>query len=57
MAGDDAELYCPWHNGVFNPVDGAPIAGPPERPLPPIRLERRGAAIVAVGEDVGPKEA
>lgn len=50
---DAAELYCPCHNGVFSPDDGAPIAGPPERPLPRIRLERRGAAIVAVGEDVG----
>lgn len=48
---DTTELYCPCHNGVFDPADGAPVAGPPERPLPRIRLERRDAAIVAVGED------
>lgn len=47
---DDSELFCPCHNGVFDPGDGAPVAGPPERPLPQIRLERRGTAIVAVGE-------
>jgi arsenite oxidase small subunit len=51
---DTAELFCPCHNGVFDPVDGAPVAGPPQRPLPRIRLERRGQAIVAVGEAVEP---
>lgn len=35
---DTAALFCPCHNGVFDPVDGAPVAGPPERPLPGIRL-------------------
>ncbi|WP_370324218.1 ubiquinol-cytochrome c reductase iron-sulfur subunit [Euzebya sp.] len=47
---DDDDLYCPCHEGHFDPATGAPTAGPPERPLPQIRLERRGAAIVAVGE-------
>ena len=47
---DEADLYCPCHNGYFDPVDGAPTAGPPERPLPEILLERRGSAIVAIGE-------
>lgn len=50
---DTNELFCPCHNGVFDPADGEPVAGPPERPLPRIRLERRGTAIVAVGEDPG----
>lgn len=49
---DTTELFCPCHNGAFNPTDGAPIAGPPERPLPRILLERRGATIVAIGETV-----
>lgn len=53
---DDRELYCPCHNGVFDPADGTPVAGPPERPLPQIRLERRGTAIVAVGEGRVTKE-
>lgn len=51
------ELFCPCHDGVFDPVDGAPVAGPPERPLPRIELVRRGAAIVAVGEAEPAREA
>lgn len=52
---DEGELYCPCHEGFFSPVTGAPTAGPPERPLPGIALERRGTAIVAVGEGrIGP---
>lgn len=47
---DEDELYCPCHEGFFDPRTGEPVAGPPERPLPEILLERRGAAIVAVGE-------
>jgi Rieske Fe-S protein len=47
---DEGTLYCPCHEGYFDPVTGAPTAGPPERPLPRIVLERRGDAIVAVGE-------
>lgn len=47
---DDADLFCPCHDGHFDPRDGAPTAGPPQRPLPEIVLRRRGPAIVAVGE-------
>ena len=47
---DENTLYCPCHEGYFDPASGAPTAGPPERPLPQILLERRGSAIVAVGE-------
>ncbi len=47
---EDADLFCPCHDGHFAPGTGEPTAGPPKRPLPSIRLERRGAAIVAVGE-------
>ena len=47
---DERDLYCPCHNGHFDPEDGAPTAGPPERPLPEITLERRGNTIVALGE-------
>lgn len=46
----DDDLYCPCHEGHFDPRTGAPTAGPPERPLPQIRLEFDGSAIVAVGE-------
>ncbi len=47
---EENTLYCPCHEGYFDPATGAPTAGPPERPLPSIQLERRGSAIVAVGE-------
>ena len=47
---EESDLYCPCHNGYFAPTSGRPTAGPPNRPLPQILLERRGSAIVAVGE-------
>lgn len=47
---DENTLYCPCHEGFFDPATGAPTAGPPQRPLPEIALERRGTAIVAIGE-------
>jgi nitrite reductase/ring-hydroxylating ferredoxin subunit len=45
-------LHCPCHNGFFDLRDGHPIAGPPQRPLPRVRLEIRGREIFAVGLDV-----
>lgn len=51
----EGDLYCPCHEGFFDPASGAPTAGPPERPLPGITLERRGNTIVATGEGrIGP---
>jgi Rieske Fe-S protein len=47
---DDDDLYCPCHEGHFDPATGEPTAGPPERALPRIRLAFEGEAIVAVGE-------
>ena len=47
---EDRDLFCPCHDGHFDPANGAPTAGPPERPLPEIVLERRGNSIVALGE-------
>src|SRR3546814_301930 len=47
---DDRDLYCPCHDGHFDPTSGAPTSGPPQPPLPEIVLERRGNSIVAVGE-------
>lgn len=47
---EDRDLYCPCHNGHFDPDTGAPTSGPPKRPLPEIVLERRGNSIVAVRE-------
>ena len=47
---------CPCHDGYFSPEDGRVLQGPPPRPLPRIRLSRRGDEIVAVAveERVGP---
>ena len=46
---DEKDLFCPCHHGVFDVAEGRPIAGPPTRPLPRIRLVERGDDIVAVG--------
>lgn len=35
------ELVCPCHEGVFDPRDGAVVAGPPQRPLARIDVEVR----------------
>lgn len=41
-------LYCPCHEGVFNPLTGDPVAGPPPRRLPRILLRREGDVLYAV---------
>jgi nitrite reductase/ring-hydroxylating ferredoxin subunit len=43
----EQSLFCPCHNGRFNLVQGAPVAGPPTRPLPRIRLEESNGKIYA----------
>lgn len=47
--GEQGELYCPCHEGVFDPRSGAVTAGPPPRPLPRVLLEERADGIYAVG--------
>ncbi len=42
------DLYCPCHEGVFSINDGEPLAGPPQRRLPRIRLEQRADILYAV---------
>lgn len=44
-----ARLYCPCHEGVFSPETGAPLAGPPQRPLPRIDLDLRDGVLYATG--------
>lgn len=46
---DKAEnsLFCPCHNGRFNLDQGAPVSGPPTRPLPRVTLEERDGQIYA----------
>lgn len=43
-------IYCPCHEGVFDPQTGEPIAGPPQRRLPQIELRREGDQLIAVRE-------
>lgn len=42
-------LFCPCHHGVFSPLTGEPVAGPPQRRLPRIVLQQNGDQLVAVG--------
>jgi nitrite reductase/ring-hydroxylating ferredoxin subunit len=44
-------LFCPCHEGVFNPETGDPVAGPPQRSLEQIILRREGDLLVAVGRE------
>jgi Rieske Fe-S protein len=44
-------FLCPCHEGRFDIRSGAPLAGPPRRPLPRVVLETRGREIYAVRMD------
>jgi Rieske Fe-S protein len=48
---DQNRIYCPCHEGVFNPATGEREAGPPPRPLNRIKVAVRGDAIFAVGRE------
>jgi Rieske Fe-S protein len=50
--GEQDRLYCPCHEGVFNTLTGNAVAGPPQRRLPRIVLERDGDMIMAVGVEL-----
>lgn len=45
-------FHCPCHEGFFDLLTGAPIAGPPRRPLPRINLEIKDGVIYATGVEV-----
>ncbi len=42
-------LFCPCHEGVFDPRTGEPLAGPPRRRLRQIALRQEGEQIFATG--------
>jgi nitrite reductase/ring-hydroxylating ferredoxin subunit len=44
------ELFCPCHEGVFNPQTGEATAGPPQRALPKIEIQQDGEMLYAVEE-------
>jgi Rieske Fe-S protein len=47
---DHDRLYCPCHEGVFDPRTGEPVAGPPQRPLPRIALREENGTLIALEE-------
>jgi Rieske Fe-S protein len=46
-------FVCPCHKGSFDLASGQPLAGPPRRPLPRIRLEVRDGVVYATGVELG----
>lgn len=46
---EEGHLHCPCHEGIFDLATGQPLAGPPSRALPRVRLEIRGERVFAVG--------
>lgn len=49
---EEKKLFCPCHSGFFDIKSGAPIAGPPKRPLPKIKLKIEQGTIFAHGIEV-----
>lgn len=49
---DAGRFLCPCHNGSFDLATGRPLAGPPRRPLPRIRLEVREGVVYATGVEL-----
>ena len=47
---EHGRIFCPCHEGVFDPQTGEPVAGPPQRRLPQIRLQREGDQLIALEE-------
>ncbi|MCP8969423.1 ubiquinol-cytochrome c reductase iron-sulfur subunit [Ectobacillus ponti] len=45
------QMACPCHNGYFSVEDGNVLAGPPQRPLTAVLLEKRNDGIYAMGLD------
>jgi Rieske Fe-S protein len=46
---EHGRLHCPCHNGNFDLATGRVLSGPPQRPLPRIALDIRGATVYATG--------
>jgi len=50
---DRGRFHCPCHEGEFDMETGAPLSGPPRRPLPRVSLEMAGGRIYATGIEEG----
>ena len=55
FAKETNRIECPCHEGFFSARDGRVLAGPPQRPLPRILVERRGDRLVATGISLDPE--
>jgi Rieske Fe-S protein len=51
---DAGRLHCPCHAGYFDMSTGAPVAGPPRRPLPRIAVRVQRGVIYAEGFEEEP---
>jgi len=49
---DDDRLHCPCHEGYFDAATGRPLAGPPRRPLPLIKLEVKKGIVYATAVEL-----
>ncbi len=49
---DKKRFACPCHHAFFSIDDGRPLAGPPRRPLPRVKLTVRGDAVYAAGMEL-----
>lgn len=52
-AREENRLECPCHQGYFSIADGAVLQGPPQRPLPRVRLEAKDGRLTALGMEAG----
>ncbi len=50
---DERIIFCPCHKGAFNGVTGDVLYGPPERPLPKLKIEVLSDGIYFVGMERG----
>ena len=46
---DQGKIVCPCHDGLFDPIDGHVISGPPPTPLLELLVEVRGDEIYLEG--------
>ncbi|HEU5126322.1 MAG TPA: ubiquinol-cytochrome c reductase iron-sulfur subunit [Verrucomicrobiae bacterium] len=51
-AREKNRIECPCHEGYFSVKNGDVLQGPPQRPLPRVKLERRGDSLVAVAMEI-----
>ena len=54
-APEKNRIECPCHEGYFSVKNGDVLQGPPQRPLPRVKLERRGDSLVAVAMEIHPE--